>query len=125
MVLTDHGRRDARGLAEESAQALARSQGFSVESPVGPLGTVEAVRYSGQPRQPHLLVVRMGDPDSQTLILVPASSVQKVNREAGRVFLRPGILLRRFRAPRATASSQGSSARPESKSQTRNKSGDQ
>jgi hypothetical protein len=77
------------------SRALARSTGFVVESPHGPLGTVEAVRFSGQPRRPLVLVVRIGGSKRTTIGLVPPSSVESVDPESRRVVLRSGILLRR------------------------------
>ena len=48
-VLTEETQHDVRAtLSEGLAQALARSEGFDVESPIGVLGVVEAVRM-GRP----------------------------------------------------------------------------
>lgn len=95
-VLTEETQHDARAtLSEGLSQALARSEGFDVESPIGVLGVVEAVRMSGQPRRPVALVVRVGVPDGETTVLVPVSSIEDVAPETHRILLRPGILLRR------------------------------
>jgi hypothetical protein len=108
MVAMDSTKRRTREqLSDETWRALAGSTGFSVESPIGPLGTVEAVRYSGQPGRPQLLVVRVGEGDGQKIVLVPASSIEEVLPEKRRILLRPGIL---FRRPGGTARGRSSTA---------------
>jgi hypothetical protein len=82
-------------LGEETWRALAGAKGFVVESPIGPLGTVEDIRYSRQPRRPELLVVHVGGSERGKVVLVPTSSVLGVVAAEHRVVLRPGILLRR------------------------------
>lgn len=74
---------------------LAGVKGYTVEAPIGQLGTVDAVRYSRQPRRPRLLVVRIRGSDPGKVVLVPVSSIQDVVPSEGRIVLRPGILLRR------------------------------
>jgi hypothetical protein len=104
MVLTAERRHSARApVSDWPAEALSRSRGFGVESPIGTLGAVEAVRFSGHPRRPVALVVRVAGPESRTTVLVPLSSIESIDFEAGRVLLRPGILLRRSEgtAPRS------------------------
>ena len=96
MVRTDERRRSAPAARSERLSSAVRdAQGFSVESPIGTLGVVEAIRMSGQPRRPVALVVRVGGSDGASTVLVPVSSIENVVPETRRIVLRPGILLRR------------------------------
>lgn len=85
------------------ARALADSQGFTVESTIGRIGIVEAIRFAGQPRRPIALVVRTGGPDRDTIVLVPVASIETVVPETREIRLRRGILLRRSETGRQDA----------------------
>jgi hypothetical protein len=80
-------------------EALARCEGFGVDGPSGPIGTVEAVARTVEGR-PALLSVRAGLRRSW-LVHVPVDEVDEVSLDERRVVLRAGALLSGPRNPGA------------------------
>jgi hypothetical protein len=73
--------------AAERSYALARCEGFAVDSPAGPVGYVEGLRFMSRIDQPDLLEVRGGRFGRQ-LLLIPIELVDDVQVPEGRVVVR-------------------------------------
>jgi hypothetical protein len=77
--------RSARGL--ERGSALARCEGFRVDSPDGAVGFVEGLRFGSRIDQPDLLEVRGGRFGRQ-LLLIPIEAVDEISVPEERVLVR-------------------------------------
>jgi hypothetical protein len=86
----DHG--DVRASLADRSYSLARCEGFEVDSPTGPVGFVEGLRFISRIDQPDLLEVRGGRFRRQRL-LIPIEQVEDVRVTEGRVFVRSAPLL--------------------------------
>jgi hypothetical protein len=96
-VRTEQTRKRTRAPSEEGlTRAFADSRGYSVVSPIGPLGTVEAVRFVGRPRRPLTLVVRTGGSGGDTIALVSVAGIEAVVPETRQILLRPNDRSRLF-----------------------------
>lgn len=96
---------DSRAISAERSYSLARCEGFEVDSPTGPLGFVEGLRFISRIDQPDLLEVRGGRFGRQ-LLLIPIEQVEEVRITEERVLVRSaptangdllGELVNRFR----------------------------
>jgi hypothetical protein len=83
---------DSRASLAQRSYSLARCEGFEVESPTGPVGFVEGLRFISRIDQPDLLEVRGGRFRRQRL-LIPIEQVEDVRVTEGRVFVRSAPLL--------------------------------
>jgi hypothetical protein len=81
------GTDDDRAAAEDRSYSLARCEGFAVESPAGPVGFVEGLRFVSRIDQPDVLEVRGGRFGRQ-LLLIPSDQVEEVRLTEERVLLR-------------------------------------
>jgi len=68
---------DSRASLAERSYSLARCEGFQVDSPAGPVGYVEGLRFISRIDQPDLLEVRGGRFGRQ-LVLIPIEQVEEV-----------------------------------------------
>jgi hypothetical protein len=96
---------DSRASAAERSYALARCEGFEVDSPTGIVGFVEGLRFVSRIDQPDLLEVRGGRFGRQPL-LIPIEEVEEVRVTEQRVLVRStptptgdllAVLMNRFR----------------------------
>ena len=78
---------DSRASLADRSYSLARCEGFEVDSPTGPVGFVEGLRFISRIDQPDLLEVRGGRFGRQ-LLLIPIEQVEDVRVAEGRVFVR-------------------------------------
>jgi hypothetical protein len=69
--------RDSKAVSAELSYALARCEGFEVDSPTGLVGFVEGLRFISRIDQPDLLEVRGGRFGRQ-LLLIPVEEVEEV-----------------------------------------------
>jgi hypothetical protein len=67
--------------------ALARCEGFVVDSPEGPVGLVEGLRFVSRIDRPDLLEVR-GGRLGRRLLLIPSDQVEEVRLDEERVLVR-------------------------------------
>jgi hypothetical protein len=79
---------DARATLADRSYSLARCEGFEVDSPTGPVGFVEGLRFFSRIDQPDLLEVRCGGRFGRRLLLIPIEQVEDVQVTEGRVFVR-------------------------------------
>jgi hypothetical protein len=80
-------RKPGARLADETAAALWKSGGFSVETPDGTLGIVEdAVRIPGLKR-PAALAVKV-DRNGRRVVLIPITEILEVDPDARTITLR-------------------------------------
>jgi hypothetical protein len=63
----------------QSAHSLARCEGFRVDSPIGPVGFVEGIRFVSRIDEPDLLEVR-GGRFGRELLLIPIEAVAEVSQ---------------------------------------------
>jgi hypothetical protein len=75
------------GTVDRRSYLLARCEGFDVESPAGPVGWVEGLRFASRIDRPDVLEVRGGRLGRQ-LVLVPVEQVDEVRLAERRVTLR-------------------------------------
>jgi hypothetical protein len=68
---------DVRASLDQRSYSLARCEGFEVDSPLGPVGVVEGLRFISRIDRPDLLEVRGGRFGRQ-LLLVPIEQVEDV-----------------------------------------------
>lgn len=96
---------DSRASLAQRSYSLARCEGFEVDSPTGPVGVVEGLRFISRIDQPDLLEVRGGRFGRQHL-LIPIEQVGEVRVTEERVVVRSaptltedllGALVGRFR----------------------------
>jgi hypothetical protein len=66
---------------------LDECEGFRVDSPGGPVGVVDALRFDGRPLRPSALVVRAGHSGRRQL-LVAIEDIDYVLRSSRRIVLR-------------------------------------
>jgi hypothetical protein len=71
----------------ERAQALARCEGFRVDSPTGTVGFVEGLRFESRIDEPDLLEVR-GGRFGRKLLLIPTEEVEDVSLAEQRLVVR-------------------------------------
>jgi hypothetical protein len=71
----------------QSAYSLARCEGFRVDSPTGPVGFVEGIRFVSWIDEPDLLEVR-GGRFGRELLLIPIEAVAEVSQGEGRIVIR-------------------------------------
>jgi hypothetical protein len=76
-----------RGSSAERSYSLARCEGFEVDSPSGPVGFVEGLRFVSRIDQPDLLEVR-GGRFGRELLLIPIEHVEDVLIAEERVVVR-------------------------------------
>jgi hypothetical protein len=74
----------------ESAHSLARCEGFRVDSPIGPVGFVEGIRFVSRIDEPDLLEVR-GGRFGRELLLIPIEAVAEVSQDEGRIVIRTAL----------------------------------
>jgi hypothetical protein len=74
----------------ESAYSLARCEGFRVDSPIGPVGFVEGIRFVSRIDEPDLLEVR-GGRFGRELMLIPIEAVAEVSQDEGRIVIRTAL----------------------------------
>jgi hypothetical protein len=86
----DHG--DVRALIADRSYSLARCEGFEVDSPTGPVGFVDGLRFISRIDRPDLLEVRGGRFGRQR-VLIPIEQVEDVRVTEGRVLVRSAPLL--------------------------------
>ena len=84
-VVSDEGA--VRASLAERSYALARCEGFEVDSPTGPVGFVEGLRFISRIDQPDLLEVRGGRFGRQ-LLLIPIEQVEEVRASEELVLIR-------------------------------------
>jgi hypothetical protein len=89
---TPAGPQDARASSAQRSYALARCEGFQVDSPAGPVGFVEGLRFITRIDRPDLIEVR-GGRLGRRLLLVPVEQVEDVRVAEETVVLRssPGV----------------------------------
>jgi hypothetical protein len=75
---------DSRASLAQRSYSLARCEGFEVDSPTGPVGFVEGLRFISRIDQPDLLEVRGGRFGRQHL-LIPIEQVEEVRVTEERV----------------------------------------
>jgi hypothetical protein len=78
---------DDQSRSEERSYSLARCEGFEVESPDGPVGFVEGLRFLSRIDQPDLIEVRGGRLGRQ-LLLIPTDQVEEIRPAEERVLVR-------------------------------------
>jgi hypothetical protein len=78
---------DFRSSVVQTAYSLARSEGFRVDSPTGPVGLVEGVRFVSRIDEPDLLEIR-GGRFGRELLLIPIEEVAEVRQDEGRIIIR-------------------------------------
>lgn len=78
---------DSRAALADRSYSLARCEGFRVDSPTGPVGFVEGLRFVSRIDQPDLIEVRGGRFGRQ-LLLIPIEQVEDVQVAEERVFVR-------------------------------------
>jgi hypothetical protein len=78
---------DFRASLAHRSYSLARCEGFQVDSPTGPVGFVDGLRFISRIDQPDLLEVRGGRFGRQ-LLLVPIAQVEEVLLSEERVLVR-------------------------------------
>jgi hypothetical protein len=78
---------DFRSSVAQSAYSLARCEGFRVDSPTGPVGFVEGIRFVSRIDEPDLLEVR-GGRFGRELLLIPIEAVAEVSQDEGRIVIR-------------------------------------
>ena len=71
------GASDARASLSQRSRLLARCEGFQVDSPAGPMGWVEGIRYISRIDQPDLLEVR-GGRFGRELLLISSEEVEEI-----------------------------------------------
>jgi hypothetical protein len=76
-----------RGSSAERSYSLARCEGFEVDSPSGPVGFVEGLRFVSRIDQPDLLEVR-GGRFGRELLLIPIEHVEDVLVTEERIVIR-------------------------------------
>jgi len=75
---------ESRASLVDRSYSLSRCEGFEVDSPTGPIGFVEGLRFISRIDQPDLLEVRGGRFGRQ-LVLIPIEQVEEVRVTDGRV----------------------------------------
>jgi hypothetical protein len=75
--LSGDGEEDELAHASAEGRSLARCEGFQVDSPAGPVGVVEGLRFVSRIDRPDLLEVRGGRLGRQ-LLVIPVSQVKEV-----------------------------------------------
>jgi hypothetical protein len=75
------------GTASERGSALARCEGFQVDSPHGLVGFVEGLRFGSRIDQPDLLEVRGGRFGRQ-LLLIPIEAIEEISPADERLVVR-------------------------------------
>ena len=78
---------DSRAFLAQRSYSLARCEGFQVDSPAGPVGFVEGLRFISRIDQPDLLEVR-GGRFGRELLLIPIEQVADVLVSEERVVVR-------------------------------------
>jgi hypothetical protein len=78
---------DSRAFLAQRSYSLARCEGFEVDSPAGPVGFVEGLRFISRIDQPDLLEVR-GGRFGRELLLIPIEQVEDVLVTEERVVVR-------------------------------------
>jgi hypothetical protein len=73
--------------AAQARPSPARSEGFEVDSPQGPVGYVEGLRFVSRIDEPDLLEVR-GGRFGRELVLIPVEAVEEVLLEEERIVVR-------------------------------------
>src|SRR5947209_4604601 len=87
MMAADGARTSRAEDGQGDWRLLDECEGFRVDSPGGPVGVVDAVRFDGRPLRPSALVVRAGH-SGRRQVLVAIDEIECVLRSSRRIVLR-------------------------------------